>query len=69
MIEPTESEDVAELIVFVMRWFIRKEIEESSVDEPNNVLKIPTHFSNANCWHLTLPYSRETAYPLAYVAE
>jgi glycine dehydrogenase len=42
MIEPTESEDVAELIVFCDAMIsIRKEIE-GLVDEPNNVLKTHT---------------------------
>jgi glycine dehydrogenase len=72
MIEPTESEDVAELDRFCDAMIaIRKEIEESSVDEPNNVLKNSPHtlaMLTADIW--TLPYSRETAaYPLAYVAD
>jgi glycine dehydrogenase len=72
MIEPTESEDVAELDRFCDAMIaIRIEIEESSVDEPNNVLKNAPHtlaMLTADNW--TLPYSRETAaYPLSYVAE
>jgi glycine dehydrogenase len=72
MIEPTESEDVAELDRFCDAMIaIRIEIEESSVDEPNNVLKNAPHtlaMLTADTW--TLPYSRETAaYPLSYVAE
>jgi glycine dehydrogenase len=39
MIEPTESEDVAELDRFCDAISIRKEIEAASIDEPNNVLK------------------------------
>jgi glycine dehydrogenase len=39
MIEPTESEDVAELDRFCAMISIRKEIEAASIDEPNNVLK------------------------------
>jgi glycine dehydrogenase len=40
MIEPTESEDVAELDRFCDAMIsIRKEIETSVTDEPNNILK------------------------------
>jgi glycine dehydrogenase len=72
MIEPTESEDVAELDRFCDAMIaIRKEIEESSADEPNNVLKNSPHtlaMLTADTW--ILPYTRETAaYPLAYVAD
>ncbi|MGO4818619.1 aminomethyl-transferring glycine dehydrogenase [Flavobacterium sp. W22_SRS_FP1] len=72
MIEPTESEDVAELDRFCDAMIaIRQEIEESSADEPNNVLKNSPHtlaMLTADTW--LLPYSRETAaYPLEYVAE
>jgi len=72
MIEPTESEDVAELDRFCDAMIsIRKEIEESSADEPNNVLKNAPHTLNmltSDTW--TLPYSREkAAFPLEYIAE
>jgi glycine dehydrogenase len=72
MIEPTESEDVAELDRFCNAMIsIRKEIEEATIEEPNNVLKNAPHTLNmltADTW--TLPYSREkAAYPLDYVAE
>ena len=72
MIEPTESEDVAELDRFCDAMIsIRKEIEEASADEPNNVLKNAPHTLNmltADSW--TLPYSREkAAFPLEYIAE
>ena len=72
MIEPTESEDVAELDRFCDAMIsIRKEIEESSADEPNNVLKNAPHTLNmltADAW--VLPYTREkAAYPLEYVME
>ncbi|SDW65046.1 aminomethyl-transferring glycine dehydrogenase [Flavobacterium degerlachei] len=72
MIEPTESEDVAELDRFCDAMIsIRKEIEEASADEPNNALKNAPHtlaMLTADTW--TLPYSREkAAYPLEYVAE
>jgi glycine dehydrogenase len=41
MIEPTESEDVAELDRFCDAMIsIRKEIEASLTDEPNNILKM-----------------------------
>jgi glycine dehydrogenase len=45
MIEPTESEDVAELDRFCDAMIsIRKEIETSVTDEPNNILKnAPIH--------------------------
>jgi glycine dehydrogenase len=72
MIEPTESEDVAELDRFCDAMIsIRKEIEASLTDEPNNILKNAPHtlaMLTADTW--LLPYSRETAaYPLAYVAD
>ncbi|WP_339833660.1 aminomethyl-transferring glycine dehydrogenase [uncultured Flavobacterium sp.] len=72
MIEPTESEDVAELDRFCDAMIsIRKEIEEASADEPNNVLKNAPHtlhMLTADTW--VLPYTREkAAYPLEYVIE
>lgn len=72
MIEPTESEDVAELDRFCDAMIsIRKEIEAASTDEPNNVLKNAPHtlaMLTADSW--TLPYSREkAAYPLDYVSD
>ena len=72
MIEPTESEDVAELDRFCDAMIsIRKEIEEATIEEPNNVLKNAPHTLNmltADTW--ILPYSREkAAYPLEYVAD
>ncbi|MDG2432483.1 aminomethyl-transferring glycine dehydrogenase subunit GcvPB, partial [Flavobacterium sp.] len=72
MIEPTESEDVAELDRFCDAMIaIRKEIETASIDEPNNILKNAPHTLNmltADTW--VLPYTREkAAYPLEYVAE
>jgi glycine dehydrogenase len=72
MIEPTESEDVAELDRFCDAMIsIRKEIEAASTDEPNNILKNAPHtlaMLTADSW--TLPYSREkAAYPLDYVAD
>ncbi|TDE04473.1 aminomethyl-transferring glycine dehydrogenase [Flavobacterium hiemivividum] len=72
MIEPTESEDVAELDRFCDAMIsIRQEIEESSIDEPNNILKNAPHtlaMLTDDFW--ALPYSREkAAYPLDYVAD
>jgi glycine dehydrogenase len=49
MIEPTESEDVAELDRFCDAMIsIRKEIETSVTDEPNNILSSP-YISYVNC--------------------
>ena len=72
MVEPTESEDIAELDRFCDAMIsIRKEIEEATIEEPNNVLKNAPHTLNmltSDSW--TLPYSREkAAYPLEYVAD
>lgn len=72
MIEPTESEDVAELDRFCDAMIsIRKEIEAATIEEPNNVLKNAPHtlaMLTADTW--VLPYSREkAAYPLDYIAE
>ncbi|MFT4983765.1 MAG: glycine dehydrogenase, partial [Flavobacterium sp.] len=72
MIEPTESEDVAELDRFCDAMIsIRKEIEASLADEPNNILKNAPHtlaMLTADTW--VLPYSREkAAYPLEYVSD
>ncbi|OYU83561.1 MAG: glycine dehydrogenase (aminomethyl-transferring) [Flavobacterium sp. BFFFF2] len=72
MVEPTESEDLAELDRFCDAMIaIRHEIEAASADEPNNVLKNAPHTMSmltANDW--SLPYTREqAAYPLPYVAD
>jgi glycine dehydrogenase len=72
MIEPTESEDVAELDRFCDAMIsIRKEIAAASTEEPNNILKNAPHtlaMLTADKW--TMPYSREkAAYPLDYVAD
>jgi glycine dehydrogenase len=66
-----QSEDVAELDRFCDAMIsIRKEIETSVTDEPNNILKNAPHtlaMLTADTW--LLPYSREkAAYPLEYVA-
>ena len=73
MIEPTESEDKAELDRFCdALLFIRKEIEEvvnGTVDAKNNVLKNAPHTQwviTADEW--TRPYTRQTAaFPLEWV--
>ncbi len=72
MIEPTESEGLAELDRFCEAMLaIRQEIEEARADEPDNVLKNAPHtlaMATANGWHF--PYTREKAlYPLDFVAE
>ncbi|MCB0374007.1 MAG: aminomethyl-transferring glycine dehydrogenase, partial [Muricauda sp.] len=72
MIEPTESESLAELDKFCDAMLsIRAEIDEATADEPNNVLKNAPHtlgMLTNDSWDF--PYSREkAAYPLAYVAE
>ena len=72
MIEPTESEDLAELDQFCDAMIaIRKEIEAATIEEPNNVLKNAPHTLNmltADTW--ILPYSREkAAFPLDYVSD
>jgi glycine dehydrogenase len=75
MIEPTESEDKAELDRFCDALLsIReeiKDIEEGRADKKNNLLKNAPHTQFAICrdqW--TKPYSREqAAFPLEYVKE
>ena len=72
MIEPTESEDLAELDRFCDALIsIRKEIEDATADDKNNVLKNAPHtlaMLTADNW--IFPYSREkAAYPLDYIAE
>ncbi|PTM08307.1 MAG: glycine dehydrogenase (aminomethyl-transferring) [Bacteroidetes bacterium] len=70
MIEPTESENKAELDRFCEAMIsIRKEIEVADKDNPNNVLKNAPHtmaMLTADEWDF--PYSRtEAAFPLDYV--
>ena len=70
MIEPTESENKAEIDRFCDAMIsIRKEIETAEKDNPNNVLKNAPHtmaMLTADTWDL--PYSRtEAAFPLDYV--
>ncbi len=72
MIEPTESEDLAELDRFCDALIsIRKEIEAATADDKNNVLKNAPHtlaMLTTDSWDF--PYSRETAaYPLDYIAD
>ena len=72
MIEPTESESLEELDRFCDAMIsIRKEIDSSDKDEPNNVLKNSPHtqFMLTNDdWDF--PYTRkEAAFPLYYIAE
>jgi len=72
MIEPTESENLAELDRFCDAMIsIREEIDESSADEPNNVLKNAPHtleMATIDDWQF--PYSRQKAtFPLPYIAD
>ncbi len=72
MIEPTESESVAELDRFCNAMLsIRAEIDEATLDNPNNVLKNSPHTLNMvtnDTWDF--PYSRQkAAFPLEYVAD
>ena len=70
MIEPTESEDLAELDRFCDAMIsIRKEIERANADDTNNVLKNAPHtlaMLTSDTW--VYPYTREqAAYPLDYI--
>lgn len=72
MIEPTESEDLAELDRFCDAMIsIRKEIEFASADNADNILKNAPHtlaMLTTDNW--TFPYTREqAAFPLEYIAE
>lgn len=72
MIEPTESENRAELDRFCDAMIeIRKEIAFAKKEEPNNVLKSAPHtlaMLTDDEWDF--PYSRqEAAYPLTFVSE
>ncbi|MGB3591903.1 MAG: aminomethyl-transferring glycine dehydrogenase [Nonlabens sp.] len=72
MIEPTESEDLDEMDRFCEAMIsIRKEIDNSTKDEPNNVLKNSPHTLEliaADTWEF--PYSRsKAAFPLDWVQE
>ena len=72
MIEPTESESLSELDRFCDALLsIRKEIDEASAEQPNNVLKNAPHtleMLTSDSWDY--PYNRQkAAFPLPYVAE
>jgi len=72
MIEPTESEDLAELDRFCEAMIsIRKEIETASKEETNNILHNAPHtlaMLTADTWNF--PYTREqAAFPLDYISE
>lgn len=72
MIEPTESENLEELDRFCDAMIaIRKEIENATVDNPNNILKNAPHtlmMVTTDDWNF--PYTREAAaFPLDYIAE
>ncbi|MFD2101684.1 aminomethyl-transferring glycine dehydrogenase [Flagellimonas iocasae] len=72
MVEPTESESLAELDKFCDALLsIRREIDEATADQPNNVLKNAPHtleMVTNDAWEF--PYSRQqAAFPLSYVAE
>ena len=72
MIEPTESESIAELDRFCDAMIsIRKEIKNATKDNENNPLKNAPHTQEmltSDDW--TLPYTRkQAAFPLAYIAE
>ncbi|MEH6678925.1 MAG: aminomethyl-transferring glycine dehydrogenase [Sediminicola sp.] len=72
MIEPTESENLAELDRFCDAMIsIRKEIDAASAEQGNNVLKNAPHtleMITADTWDL--PYTRQqAAFPLPYVSE
>ncbi len=72
MIEPTESENLAELDRFCDAMIsIREEIDKAELDEPDNVLKNAPHtleMVTSDIWDFS--YSRqEAAFPLPYVSE
>jgi glycine dehydrogenase len=72
MIEPTESEDLPELDRFCDAMIsIRKEIDATHIDRPNNPLKNAPHTQamlTGDQWDF--PYSRQqAAFPLPYVSD
>ena len=72
MIEPTESEDLGELDRFCDAMIaIRKEIEVSSKEDKNNVLKNAPHtLAMVTTDNWVFPYTREqAAFPLDYIAD
>ena len=72
MVEPTESEDVAELDRFCDAMIsIRKEIAAATSEDSNNVLKNSPHtLAMVTTDNWVFPYTREqAAFPLDYIAE
>ncbi|SHJ74110.1 aminomethyl-transferring glycine dehydrogenase [Pseudozobellia thermophila] len=72
MIEPTESESLAELDRFCDAMLsIREEIDSISGEDPDNVLKNAPHtLEMLTCDEWDLPYSRQKAgFPLPYLYE
>lgn len=72
MVEPTESEDLSELDRFCDAMIsIRKEVESSSAEDSNNVLKNAPHtlaMLTSDDWNM--PYTRQqAAFPLEYISE
>lgn len=72
MVEPTESEDLAELDRFCDAMIsIRKEIESSTKEDAHNILRNAPHtlaMLTTDSWEF--PYTREqAAFPLEYIAE
>tara|TARA_R110002051_G_scaffold66515_11_gene120499 strand:- start:11927 stop:14779 length:2853 start_codon:yes stop_codon:yes gene_type:complete len=72
MIEPTESENLVELDKFCDAMIsIRAEIDEASLDQPDNVLKNAPHtleMITSDEWQF--PYTRQIAsFPLPYIKE
>ncbi|MDT0607896.1 aminomethyl-transferring glycine dehydrogenase [Croceitalea rosinachiae] len=72
MIEPTESESLAELDKFCEAMLsIREEIQHAIIENPNNVLKNSPHtltMVTSDTWDF--PYTREqAAFPLSFVSE
>jgi glycine dehydrogenase len=72
MIEPTESESIAELDRFCDAMIsIREEIRNTSIEDENNPLKNAPHTQEmltSDEWNF--PYTRkQAAFPLAYIAE
>ena len=72
MIEPTESENLAELDRFCDAMIsIRHEIDAANAEDSNNLLKNSPHtLAMATGDHWDFPYSREKAvFPLPYVSD
>lgn len=70
MIEPTESESLAEIDRFCEAMLaIKDEIDHAQIEEPNNVLKNAPHtLAMITADHWSYPYSRrQAAYPLPFV--